>query len=179
MSYEMVSKNTGKPVPCTYRENGKSHHNVKVDEDIRTMVAIISAMFSGENHRLDSADLNNFLNYNRITGYLPKLTLLDFYSKTLNLPQGLTVMSLVSLSTKNIDYSKAKENCKLYNLKTSKKVGEFDLDHVLINTYDSISDARRVLKISRSILDRRLKLSKKGIYVSLNNKIYKLINQIN
>lgn len=105
MSYELVSKNTGKPVPCTYRENGKSHHNVKVDEDIRTMVAIISAMFSGENHRLDSADLNNFLNYNRITGYQPKLTLLDFYSKTLNPPQGLTVMSLVSLSTKNIDYS--------------------------------------------------------------------------
>jgi group I intron endonuclease len=84
-----------------------------------------------------------------------------------------------TLKSKNIDYSKAKENCKLYNLKTSKKVGEFDLDHVLINTYDSISDARRVLKISRSTLDRRLKLSKKGIYVSLNNKIYKLINQIN
>jgi len=78
------------------------------------------------------------------------------------------------LKSKNIDYSKAKENCKLYNLKVSKKVEEFDLNNNLIRTYNSISEVWNTLKITRGTIDYYLKLDKNGNYRILNNKIYKI-----
>jgi len=81
-----------------------------------------------------------------------------------------------TLKSKNIDHSKAIENCKLHNLKTSKKVGEFDLNNNLIQTYNSISEVWKSLNITRGTIGYYLKLNKKGNYRILNNKIYKVIN---
>lgn len=80
------------------------------------------------------------------------------------------------LKSKNIDYSKAKENCRLHNLKTSKKVGEFDLNNNLIKIYNSISEVWKSLNITRGTIDYYLKLDNKGKCRTLNNKIYKIIN---
>ena len=80
------------------------------------------------------------------------------------------------LKSKNIDYSKAKENCKLYNLRTSKKVEEFDLNSNLIKTYNSISEVKKILNITKAKIDYYLKLDKNGNYRILNNKIYKIKN---
>ena len=78
--------------------------------------------------------------------------------------------------TNNIDFFKAIENCKLHNLKTSKKVGEFDLNNNLVKTYNSISEVWKILNITRGTVDYYLKLDKNGNYRILNNKIYKIIN---
>lgn len=80
------------------------------------------------------------------------------------------------LKSKNIDYNKAKENCRLYNLKTSKKVGEFDLNQNLLKIYNSISEVWNTLNITRGTIDYYLKLDNKGSSRILNNKIYKIIN---
>jgi len=80
------------------------------------------------------------------------------------------------LKSKNIDYSKAVENCKLHNLKTSKKVGEYDLNLILIKSYTSISEVWHKLNITRGTIDYYLKLDKNGNYRILNNKIYKILN---
>lgn len=81
-----------------------------------------------------------------------------------------------SKKTNNIDFSKAIENCKLYNLKTSKKVEEFDLNNNLIKTYNSISEVSKTLNITKAKIDYYLKRDKNGNYRILNNKIYKFIN---
>jgi group I intron endonuclease len=80
------------------------------------------------------------------------------------------------LKSKNIDRSKGIENCKLYNLKTSKKVEEFDLNDNLIKTYNSISEVSKTLNITKAKIDYYLKRDKNGNYRILNNKIYKFLN---
>lgn len=80
------------------------------------------------------------------------------------------------LKSKNIDRTQAKQNCKLYNIKVSKKVGEFDLFNNLIKTYNSISETWKSLNIKRGKIEYYLKLDKKGNCRILNNKIYKIIN---
>lgn len=80
------------------------------------------------------------------------------------------------LKLKNIDYSKGIENLKAYNLKTSKKVNEFDLNNNLLKTYNSISETWKTLNIKKAKIEYYLKLDNKGNYRILNNKIYKLVN---
>ena len=66
------------------------------------------------------------------------------------------------LKSKNIDYSKAKENCKLHNLKTSKIIIKYDLFKNILNQYNSITETAKELKISRSRLQQHLKNQKEN-----------------
>lgn len=76
-----------------------------------------------------------------------------------------------ALKSKNRDYSKAKENCKIHCLKTSKQIGKYTIDNVLIDQYDSISDAAIKNNTARSYLSKRIKDNK-----FYKNFIYKTIN---
>lgn len=80
------------------------------------------------------------------------------------------------LKNANIDYTKGIENCRLHNLKTSKKVEEYDLNNNLLRTFESISEVWKILNITKGTIDYYLKKDKKGNYRILNNKIYKIIN---
>jgi hypothetical protein len=57
----------------------------------------MSGIFSGSNRELDTSDITNFINYNNVTSYSPKLSLLDFFSKNIILDKGQSLVSLVTL----------------------------------------------------------------------------------
>jgi len=96
-SYEMMSKKKGIPVNLFYRENTEVYTRAMVDNEIQTAIVMLAAIFSGNNHELDSSDLKNFLNYTRVTSYSPKLSLLDFYNQEVVLGKGQSIVSLVTL----------------------------------------------------------------------------------
>lgn len=96
-SYEMISRKRELPVAAFYRENSSSKPRGHVDNEIHTAIRVIAAVFSGQNRELDTADLRNFINYNKVTSYSPRLTFLDFFSRTVVLSKGLSLVSLVSL----------------------------------------------------------------------------------
>jgi hypothetical protein len=98
VSYENISQKRGKPVICFYRENSKETPRGAVDNAMQVAVVILAAIFSGENRELDSADLSNWLNYNRVTGYTPKLNLLEFSSTAVALGKNQTLISLATLT---------------------------------------------------------------------------------
>lgn len=100
-SYETISRKRGKPVVMAYRENAISKPRSEVDAEIEMMIPFLAAIFSGDNHALDSADLSNFLNYQLVTSYTPKLSHLDFFSKNIEIAKGQTIVSLVSLIDEN------------------------------------------------------------------------------
>jgi len=96
-SYEMISKKQSKPVIAAYRENSIDKPRGHVDNEIQTILVMLASIFSGNNRELDTSDLRNFINYNEVTSYVPKLSLLDFFSKDILLSKGQAVISLVTL----------------------------------------------------------------------------------
>jgi hypothetical protein len=102
-SYEVISQKRDKPVICFYRENTKDTPRGAVDNQMQTAVVILAAIFSGANRELESADLGNWINYNRVTSYSPKLNLLEFHSGTIKLNKGQSLISLATLTDDNHD----------------------------------------------------------------------------
>lgn len=93
----MMSRKQELPVNVYYRENTSSLSRGQVDSEVQLAVMILAAIFSGNNRELDSSDLKNFLNYPRVTSYKPKLNLLDFFSQSIEITKGQSVISLVTL----------------------------------------------------------------------------------
>lgn len=63
----------------------------------------------------------------------------------------------MQLNIKNIDHSKGIENCKLHNLRTSKRVGKYTTDNIFIEEYCSIQEAASKNNTSRSRLQQVIK----------------------
>jgi hypothetical protein len=97
-SYESISKMREVPVVACYYENSTDTPRGTVDVQVRTAVMVISAIFSGDNHELDSSDLSNFLNYSKVTSYPSKLSQLDFFSGNIILQKNRSLITLVTLS---------------------------------------------------------------------------------
>lgn len=100
-SYEMISQKREMPVIAVYYENSPDSPRGEVDQRIKTTIILLAAIFSGENRELDSADLHNFLAYQKVTSFKPKLSYLDFFSKQIELQRDQTVVSLVTLTDEN------------------------------------------------------------------------------
>ncbi len=96
-SYEVIAKKTSSPVVACYRENSKETPRGKVDNEVTTLIVLLSVLFSGQNRELDKADLVNFINYHKVTDFQPKLNLLDFWSKEISLDKGLSLISVATL----------------------------------------------------------------------------------
>ena len=96
-SYEMISHKRKMPVVAAYKENSALKPRGVVDAEIQTTIVILAAIFSGNNKELDASDLKNFINYNNVTSFTPKLALLDFFSKDIVLGKGQSLASLVTL----------------------------------------------------------------------------------
>jgi hypothetical protein len=96
-SYEVISRKRDMPVIAAYRENSVDRPRGYVDNEIQTLIILLAAIFSGQNRELDMSDLRNFINYNKVTSYGPKLSLLDFFSQNIVLTKGQSLVSAVSL----------------------------------------------------------------------------------
>lgn len=97
-SYESISKNREVPVIACYNENSQDTPRGAVDVQIRTAALVLAAIFSGQNAELDSSDLYNFLNYNKVTSFKPRLAKLDFFSGKVELPKDQSLVTLVTLA---------------------------------------------------------------------------------
>lgn len=100
-SYEVISQKRETPVIAVYYENSPDSPRGEVDQRIKTTIILLAAIFSGDNRELDSADLHNFLAYQKVTSFKPKLSYLDFFSKQIELQRDQTVVSLVTLTDEN------------------------------------------------------------------------------
>jgi hypothetical protein len=103
--YEATARKIEKPVNMVYYENSSATPRGSVDQKVQTIIVLLAAIFSGQNHELDSADLSNFLNYQKVTVIDPQLTHLEFYSRTVELAKGHSVISAVSISDAQTDAS--------------------------------------------------------------------------
>lgn len=74
LSYQGISETRGKATNVIYFENGLTAPMSKVDSMIVVYLLVLAAAWSGENVNLDSRDLENFLNYERVSKYTPALT---------------------------------------------------------------------------------------------------------
>jgi len=97
-SYEVISRNSDMPIVAAYKENSVTTPRGHIDAEIQTTIALLSVMFSGTNRELDTADLKNFIHYNKLTSYGAGLSLLDFYSGDVVLNKGQTLISVVTLT---------------------------------------------------------------------------------
>lgn len=104
-SYEVIAEKRQMPVVAVYYENTKAEPRGKIDVKVHTSLVMLTAIFSGENRELDSADLKNFLNYPRVTSFSPKLSYLDFFSKSVEVAKNQSVTSLVTLTDDATDSS--------------------------------------------------------------------------
>jgi len=73
LSYQGISAKRETPVCAIYLENGK---NTMLENDTfaRINVLLMAVLWSGENHGLDSADLRNFLHYDKVSAFPVGLT---------------------------------------------------------------------------------------------------------
>jgi hypothetical protein len=77
-SYESIAKLRNKPVVMRFYENTRGRKLEDINRDFFKDIVYLSALFSKQNIGLDSADLRNWLNYNRATSFEPKLVHLNF-----------------------------------------------------------------------------------------------------
>ena len=106
-SYESIAKTRGVPVVAMYCENSETTPRRTVDADVRATVGVISAFFSGENQELDYADLFNWLNYQKVTSFTPKLVSLDFFEEKISITKssGVSIISVATLAKEGANTS--------------------------------------------------------------------------
>lgn len=98
-SYQGISQSRGRPVVATYLENSETSTMSQNDSLARISVLLLASVWSGQNQGLDSKDLDNFLNYDRVSKYPAALTGLKIYSgkEHAKVEKGQAVSSVVSL----------------------------------------------------------------------------------
>lgn len=79
-SFEGLVSALGKTVPVAYFENSKDTPMSKVDEHVTELITAIAVVFSRMNEGLDTRDLYNFLNVERLTNYKPHAVGLTSYA---------------------------------------------------------------------------------------------------
>jgi hypothetical protein len=97
-SYTAISRLRQKSVPTIYYENSSVTPRGKVDQSLYTCIVLLSVYFSGQNHELDYTDLYNFLNYNEVTEYEPKLSYLEYFTGDIELERDHSLISVATLS---------------------------------------------------------------------------------
>lgn len=104
LSYEQITKTRGKPVVLQYLQNGIDGNIEQVDLKVHVAVSSLLVLFSKQNKNLDSKDLFNWLNFDRVTSYAPQIGVLNIQQKELKDIDD----NLISLVTLNGDLNNTK-----------------------------------------------------------------------
>lgn len=103
-SLEAISKKVGAPINIVYAENSEEMSRKEVNDYIVHAINDLRVLFSGQNAELDTADLQNWLNYQNVSTQEPKLTALSITSDLDDLLEKLgNVMSVAILSEEGKD----------------------------------------------------------------------------
>lgn len=103
MTYENMSILTKKPINLFYYENGVEKNRKQVDAALNIDLLLLTVLFSGDIRELDDSDLNNFLNYHKVTEYEPRLTRLGIYQGNPVIDKCTSIISAVTVSDKEGD----------------------------------------------------------------------------
>lgn len=102
-TYENLSSELEVPINVFYRENGIDGPQSTVDSEFTRYIVLLSSIFSGQNHGLDSSDLRNFLGYHKVTDYPPRLTAFDLFNGKIVLPEDSLAITAVTLTAEKKD----------------------------------------------------------------------------
>lgn len=78
-SLEGVSEATGLPVVIYYDQNSAQTKRSSVDQAAYHVISTLSILSSRQNAELDTMDIRNWLQYNRVTSVPARLSFLDIY----------------------------------------------------------------------------------------------------
>lgn len=104
-SYIGISTKRQEPVIAHYFENSKTSPRESVDSDIKKVVSLLAAFLNHHNHEIDSADIHNFLNYNKVTEHEPTFVFSKFYSKHIDIDNHYFPIAALTLANKGQDTS--------------------------------------------------------------------------
>ncbi len=104
-SYEVISRKKEYPIAAMYYENSKEIPRSMVDSYVKIDISLLSMLYSGDNSEMDTADLDNFINYNKVTTYSPALCNLGFFTKEITLGKDQYVASVATLGDTADDVS--------------------------------------------------------------------------
>lgn len=104
-SYENIANKTERPIAVMYDENTHDKSRAQVDRDMESNIVLLSLFFSGSNKELDMSDLRNFLDYQRVTSFKPRLTGLTFSATDPKFERDHIPISAVSLTNNDLSAS--------------------------------------------------------------------------
>lgn len=108
-TYAAFSAETGRSIPMFYLENGNDMSRSQVDSTFHSYMNWLSVVFSGVNKHLDTQDLANFLDIEKVTSFDPDLVLLDIFSTSesakngMNLGRGEVAATVATLAHEDTD----------------------------------------------------------------------------
>jgi hypothetical protein len=150
-TFEMLVSNNKKTVPVAYFENSKETPMSKVDELVTELVVAIAVLFSRQNEGLDTRDVYNFLNVDRLSKYEPHAVGLESYAGTL--VQGehadtITVISaVVNKDHRGIDFVVPYANFGVLPSAISEEITDQAPIHLVTKAYPFNDIAGRLKKI--------------------------------
>lgn len=99
LSYANICKNQGKSLSSIYLENNDKTSMSDVDALAKVNILLLAALFSGENHGLDTRDLKHFLDHSKMTKYESGLVELRCHTGNNPIPleKGQAISSAVTL----------------------------------------------------------------------------------
>lgn len=105
-TYEKAAHITKMPVVMSYFQNDETTPREKVDAFVNKTITSLSALFSRQHKRLDTADLANWLNYPKINPNIgPRLVLMDLLDKSQLQTNERDVLSIATLAKEGQDTS--------------------------------------------------------------------------
>jgi hypothetical protein len=97
-SYEAIARSHSAPVVAMYFENSALSSRKIVDGDIQVSISLLASLFSGQNNEMDISDLRNWINYQNVTSYEPKLSNLSFFNKKVEASPTAAIISVATLA---------------------------------------------------------------------------------
>ncbi|BAW19276.1 hypothetical protein [Ralstonia phage RP31] len=95
-TFEGIVQTTDKTIAVAYFENNQETPMSKVDDKITELVVAVSVLFSRQNEGLDTRDMYNFLNVNRMTSYKAHAVGLETYAGKLTATDHADTITLAS-----------------------------------------------------------------------------------
>lgn len=108
-TYAAFSQETGRTIPMFYLENDNGMTRAEVDTTFHSYLNWLSVVFSGMNKHLDTQDLANFLDIEKVTSFEPDLVLLDIFSTAegqkseINVGRGEVAATVATLAPEDVD----------------------------------------------------------------------------
>ncbi len=105
-SYKAISSKNEKPVVIYYDEINKDKTRTQVDTHMDVFLSILITYYDKNKvHQLDTADMMNFINFNKVTPFKPSIATIDVFGKSDNISKGEILVAAATLTTADESYS--------------------------------------------------------------------------